>query len=308
MSQGYIKLHRQLQECWLWTEDRFSRGQAWIDLLLMANHKDKKFPMNDEIKIIQRGQFVTSKRKLADKWKWNRRTVDVFLNLLVKDEMITMECTTKYTTITIINYDFYQYCEPQDAPPTTPQGTPPSIPPSSTNNNDKNEKKDILYITRFEETYKIYPRKGDKKRAYSCYQARLKEGYSEDELYAATKNYADYCEREKRDQKYIKLATTFFGVNTPFVDYLPKGQVDENIQDGFYVYPIDEYYEPDPPYFGFPKEWFENGNLIIEKIKPIRQLANIKFGTNRPTDYTVEQLKQKYKERRMWYEQENNGR
>lgn len=309
MSQGYIKLHRQLQECWLWTEDRFSRGQAWIDLLLMANHKDKKFPINDEIKIIQRGQFVTSKRKLADKWKWNRRTVDVFLNLLAKDEMITMECTTKYTTITIINYDFYQFFEPQDAPPTTPQGTPPSIPPSSTNNNDKNDKNDKkdIYIAHFEETWKIYPKKKDKGAAYKAYMARINSGFSEDELLVATRGYAEECKREGRPEKYIKNGSTFFGVNTPFVDYLPKGQVDAELKDGFYEYPIDEYYEADPPYFGFPKAWFENGVLQIDRMKPIRQLPNIKFGTNRPTDYTIEQLKQKYNERRSWYEQENNG-
>lgn len=298
MSQGYIKLHRQLQECWLWTEDRFSRGQAWIDLLLMANHKDKKFPMNDEIKIIQRGQFVTSKRKLADKWKWNRRTVDVFLNLLVKDEMITMECTTKYTTITIINYDFYQYCEPQDAPPTTPQGTPPS----STNNNDKNEKKDIVYITRFEETYKIYPRKGDKKRAYSCYQARLKEGYSEDELYAATKNYADYCEREKRDQKYIKLATTFFGVNTPFVDYLPKQDTKPKV-DVDKIFDIQEQYIA--PYFGFPKEWFDGEKLVKDRVTSVIRPKNPQRGWYMDEEISVDYLINEYEGRRAWHEQNN---
>lgn len=99
---------------------------------------------------------------------------------------------------------------------------------------DKDKKN--IYCALFEETYKVYPRKGDKKRAYGCYQARLKEGYSEEELLTATKNYAEYCRKEKREQKYIKLASTFFGVNTPFVDYLNKTtpdnliEVDENAQ------------------------------------------------------------------------------
>ena len=43
--QGYIKIHRKIQECWLW-QDKFSKGQAWIDLLLRANHKDNKIVSN----------------------------------------------------------------------------------------------------------------------------------------------------------------------------------------------------------------------------------------------------------------------
>ena len=93
-------------------------------------------------------------------------------------------------------------------------------------NNTVNTKENEVNITNnkysisFEDIYSAYPRKGDKQKAYKCYQARLKEGYSEEELMTATKNYAAYCEKEKREQKYIKLASTFFGVNTPFVDYL----------------------------------------------------------------------------------------
>lgn len=86
-----------------------------------------------------------------------------------------------------------------------------------TNNNTVNSNK---YSVSFEDIYKEYPRKGEKKRAYACFQARLKEGYSEEELLQATKNYAEQCRKEKREQRYIKLASTFFGVNTPFVDYL----------------------------------------------------------------------------------------
>lgn len=85
-----------------------------------------------------------------------------------------------------------------------------------------------IYCSHFEEVYKIYPRKGDKKKAYSCYNARLKSGYSEEELMTATKNYASYCKKEKREQKYIKLASTFFGVNEPFVDFLKGEEVKPN--------------------------------------------------------------------------------
>jgi hypothetical protein len=42
MKRGWICLHRQIQDHWLWEDRPFSRGQAWIDLLMLANHEDKK--------------------------------------------------------------------------------------------------------------------------------------------------------------------------------------------------------------------------------------------------------------------------
>lgn len=140
MGTGYIKLYRQLQDCWIWRDEedpeRFTRAQAWIDLLLYANHREKKIRYDDGFKMIKRGQFLTSKRKLAERWMWNRRTVDKFLNLLAKDEMITLECTTKHTLITIVNYDIYQ----GDGVVSAPQDAPEYAPRSSTNKNDKNDK------------------------------------------------------------------------------------------------------------------------------------------------------------------------
>ena len=309
-GKGYIRLHRQIQDCWIWDSDeKHNRRSAWIDLLLLANHSDKKIPFNDQVITIKRGQLLTSIRKLADRWHWSKSTVVTFLKLLENDSMILRDSDNNRTLLTIVNYEVYQIAEtPNETPTSTPSGTPTST-VAETNNNDKECKKNEqdIYIAHFEETWKIYPKKKDKGAAYKAYMARINSGFSEDELLVATRGYAEECKREGRPEKYIKNGSTFFGVNTPFIDYLPKGQVDAELKDGFYEYPIDEYYEADPPYFGFPKAWFENGVLQIDRMKPIRQLPNIKFGTNKPTDYTVEQLKQKYNERRSWYEQENNG-
>lgn len=72
--------------------------------------------------------------------------------------------------------------------------------------------------------WKIYPRKKDKASAYKAYNARLNDGYSEDELLTATKAYAEECKRNHTEERYIKQGKTFFGVNTPFIDYLKAGE------------------------------------------------------------------------------------
>ena len=95
------------------------------------------------------------------------------------------------------------------------------------NNKSINNNTNNIYTKHFEEVYNLYPRKEGKKKAYECYKARLKEGYSEEELLTATKNYAEECRKEKREKRYIKMASTFFGVNTPFVDFLKGGDSDD---------------------------------------------------------------------------------
>ena len=82
------------------------------------------------------------------------------------------------------------------------------------------------YAKHFEDLWKIYPRKKEKSNAYRAYNARLKDGYSEDELMTAVQKYAKECEDTHREERYIKLCATFLGPNTPFTDYL-KGGTDE---------------------------------------------------------------------------------
>lgn len=78
------------------------------------------------------------------------------------------------------------------------------------------------YSTEFERFWGVYPRKVDKAQAYKKYNARLKDGFSPDELYTAACNYAEQCKSDKTESKYIKHAKTFLGESTPFLDYLQK--------------------------------------------------------------------------------------
>lgn len=142
MSKGYIKLHRQITDCWIWfDDDKFSKAQAWIDLLMMANHKDVKLPFNGKIIVIKRGQFITSIRKLAERWKWSKDKTAKFLDLLQSDEMLVRESDTKRTLITIVNYELFQG---EDGSERTPNGhqTDTKRTPSGLNNNDKNVNND----------------------------------------------------------------------------------------------------------------------------------------------------------------------
>lgn len=92
----------------------------------------------------------------------------------------------------------------------------------NTNGGEKTKAKRNDYPEKFEQFYQAYPRKKEKAGAYKCYQARVKDGWTEDELIKAAKVYAEECVRDHRPEKYIKLPATFLGPSTPFTDYLEK--------------------------------------------------------------------------------------
>lgn len=108
-NKGYILLHRKIQDHWIWTSnDRFDDRSAWIDLLLMVNHEEKKVPFYKSFVTVKRGQKMTSQVKLAARWHWSRERVKRFLKRLENDGMIITDTARGNTLVTIVNYDNFQ--------------------------------------------------------------------------------------------------------------------------------------------------------------------------------------------------------
>lgn len=107
--EGWISLHRQIQEHWIWkTKEPFDKRSAWIDLLLLVNHQSEKIEFDNKFIEVERGQRITSLEKLAIRWKWSRHKVSDFLNNLEQDGMLVQVRDKKKTLISIENYNKYQ--------------------------------------------------------------------------------------------------------------------------------------------------------------------------------------------------------
>ena len=106
-NTGWIPTYRSLQDHWLWQKKPFSPGQAWIDLLMLANYEDTKLPYKGEVITCERGTVNLSISTLGTRWGWSRDKTRHFLKLLESDDMVTVKATTHRTTITIENYTFY---------------------------------------------------------------------------------------------------------------------------------------------------------------------------------------------------------
>ena len=107
-NRGFIKVYRSIDEHWVWDDRPYSKGQAWIDLLLLANHKSEKFEAKGVVVEGSRGCVYRSITYLAQRWGWSRWKVNRFISALESDGMLHIERTSNRTVLTLINYDDFQ--------------------------------------------------------------------------------------------------------------------------------------------------------------------------------------------------------
>lgn len=110
-EKGWIKIHRKMMDSEGYFREPFCRNMAWIDLLLLANHK----PTTERKRGIKvssvRGEITQSARELGERWNWSKNKVLHFLELLEDEGQLTIKKSNITSVITIVNYDYYQGSE-----------------------------------------------------------------------------------------------------------------------------------------------------------------------------------------------------
>ncbi|EMF0271964.1 hypothetical protein KI116_001931 [Enterococcus hirae] len=136
-DKGWIALHRNIRDHWVYQEKRvFSKYEAWLDLLMDANHQNNKFLFDGQLIEVKRGEFITSVRQLCERWGWSNTKVNRFLKMLENDQMLIRKSDSQKTVITIVNYDFYQRNESKETTAKRQQSDTETS-QKHTNNNDK---------------------------------------------------------------------------------------------------------------------------------------------------------------------------
>jgi hypothetical protein len=134
-DKNFFVCNRSLFKNPLWYSEKFTKGQAWVDLFGNANHSDGWFEKNGQRIDVKRGQTGRSIETLSKDWKWSRNKVKRFLKRLEGDHMIERKTNHLTTITTICNYDKFQLkvknSEPSnelpDEPPLEPSGEPQTI-------------------------------------------------------------------------------------------------------------------------------------------------------------------------------------
>ncbi len=211
MGEGWVKLHRQIAENKLWLAEPFTKAQAWIDLILLANHKDGQILSRGIWVEVKRGQVGWSEVKLAERWKWSRGKLRRFLGELKTVQQIEQQNGNVTSLITITNYEQYQSTEQQNGHQTVQQTDSKRY----TNKNGKkeeNEKKksfvdkstEILIL----EIYEAYPKKVGKPDALRKIKAALKTTPPE-ELLKLTQQYGQAV-KGIVEKQFIPNPSTWF--------------------------------------------------------------------------------------------------
>ena len=109
MSKGWISLHRKILDNPILTRSRtYSRCEAFVYMLLRANHKENKVVIGNQLIKVKKGSFITSQKQLMIEFNWGTSRLRSFLELLREDKMIEVKSNAISTHITINNYSELQ--------------------------------------------------------------------------------------------------------------------------------------------------------------------------------------------------------
>ena len=98
----------------------------------------------------------------------------------------------------------------------------------STNNKDHPSAK---LTKRFEELWKLYPRKQGKKDALKHYKRAVKEGTTDAEIREGIQSYVGYIEKNNVDKRYVKHGSAWFNQEGWLDDYEIHFEDDESVDD-----------------------------------------------------------------------------
>lgn len=148
--QGWISLHRQIIENEFWFCERFTKAQAWIDLLLLATHKPTTvFIRGIEINL-KPGELCYSQLTLAKRWKWNRKTVNKFLSMLQTRQMVDNKKSRVTTIISIKKWNEFQTNGQQSG-----QQKDNNLDTNNNDNNVNNLMNDEVYLQKLKNVFNL---------------------------------------------------------------------------------------------------------------------------------------------------------
>jgi hypothetical protein len=110
MHRGYFALWRKVEDHPFYKEPReFSKLEAWIDILLNAQHEMEPQDVLIGLKILKchYGECLKSNVTWAKRWFWSESKVRRFIKLLENMSQIRTKSEGVTTRISIINYEHY---------------------------------------------------------------------------------------------------------------------------------------------------------------------------------------------------------
>ncbi|NSQ86694.1 DnaD domain-containing protein [Enterococcus faecalis] len=159
MNTGYVKLYRKVMDSFVWTNPYMYK--LWNLCLMKASHENRKFLFNGKEIWLNSGEFVTGRdaitfemnKGVKREHQVNSGSVWRWLKRFEKEGMLNIKSTTKYSVISINNWDDYQASEHQvNIKRTTSEQQ------VHTNKNEKNDKneKNVVVVEEQQSVFQLY--------------------------------------------------------------------------------------------------------------------------------------------------------
>lgn len=147
MSEGYLKLHRQILDSDVFASQKMLK--IWVWCLCRANYKKRSVPCKtgrgETIVTLNPGEFIFGRYKAEEELNIDGSTIYKIMKQLESIGNITIKSNSHYSIITICNWDKYQILEDSEVT-SNEQASNKQVTtneqPSNTDNKVKNIKKD----------------------------------------------------------------------------------------------------------------------------------------------------------------------
>ena len=286
--EAYIKLQRKLLD-WEWYSDMVTKT-VFIHLLLKANWKDGRWKGYE----VKRGSLITGRRVLAEELNLSEQQIRTALNHLKSTNEITIKPTTRFSVITIVNYDRYQQVNQQDDQVAT-NNQPSSNQQSTTIEEFKNNKN-----KEFKEN--DTPNGVSKRKCFTPPSLEEVQAYCQErDNNVDPQRFIDFYESKGWLVGKNKMKSWEAAVRTWESRDKDQPKTANEKTWGAKIYDLSN--EQNYPFFGFPSEWFSGNELIESKVKAVIHPVDPHRGIYEEITIQPQELIALYKLRRDYYEQ-----
>lgn len=116
-NETWIKLYRKLLVSPIFENEKALK--VWIWCMLKATHIKRDQLVGKQIVHLEKGQFVTGRKKASDELRMKDRTVYDYFKLLEELHMISINSNNKFSVITVEKWEDYQGIKQQNNNETT---------------------------------------------------------------------------------------------------------------------------------------------------------------------------------------------
>lgn len=105
-DKSWIKLYRKILKSPIWENEKALK--VWIWCLVKATHEEREQLVGKTVVKLEKGQFVTGRKKASEELNMKERTVYDYFKLLEQLQMISINSNNKFSVITVEKWEDYQ--------------------------------------------------------------------------------------------------------------------------------------------------------------------------------------------------------